>query len=51
MGERRTSYRGSFLEVVTEDVELPNGTRVELDLVGRELPSGVTESASTCCAA
>ncbi|MCZ6463179.1 MAG: NUDIX hydrolase [Proteobacteria bacterium] len=33
MGERRTSYRGSFLEVVTEDVELPNGTRVELDLV------------------
>ena len=29
--ERR--WRGAFLEVVTEEVELPNGNRIDLDLV------------------
>lgn len=31
MGERH--WRGAFLEVVTEEVELPNGNTIDLDLV------------------
>jgi ADP-ribose pyrophosphatase len=31
MAERR--WRGAFLEVVTEEVRLPNGNRVDLDIV------------------
>ncbi len=30
---REKSWRGVFLEVVTEDIELPNGKRIEIDIV------------------
>ena len=30
---REKSWRGAFLEVATEEVELPNGRRIELDIV------------------
>jgi ADP-ribose pyrophosphatase len=33
MSSRRVVYQGSFLRVVSEDVLLPNGNRVQLDLV------------------